>query len=182
MICLRRSGGQASHSRLLLYYPLTTPDKHVVRRRDQRGEARRPGSSSSPACAQHRHHRLSAAKSGARFSCTDLGTLCGHGPAGCYPLPLNTQVHTSSLFKTQTTRGSRSVGAFRAPPLPPAPVWHLLGPFKTWGFEGLGCSRPPWPQALRKRYLRVQIRSTRLRSQISESESEGQNQCMQSHR
>ena len=91
-----------------------------------------------------------------------------------------TYVHVcSSLFRKQTTRGSRSVGAFRAPPLPPAPVWHLLGPFKTWGFKGLGCSRPPWPQALRKRYLRVQIRSTRLRSQISESESEGQNQCMQ---
>ena len=77
MICLRHTGGQASRSRLLLYYPLTTPDKHVVRRRDQRGEARRPGSSSSPACAQHRHHRLSAAKSGAGFSCPDLGTsLC----------------------------------------------------------------------------------------------------------
>ena len=93
----------------------------------------------------------------------------------------NQAIHSlySSLCKKQTTQGSRSVGAFRAPPLPPAPVWHLLGPFKTLGFKGSGCGRPPWPQALRKRYLRVQIRSTRLRSQISESEIRGANQCMQ---
>ena len=47
-----------------------------------------------------------------------------------------------TVFKKQVSRGLRSVGAFRAPPLPPAPVWHLLGPFKTWGFAGLGCGRP----------------------------------------
>eukprot|EP01046_Picozoa_sp_COSAG06_P042796 COSAG06_NODE_5506_length_3438_cov_6.845632_2_plen_209_part_00 len=41
------------------YYPRTAPDKHAIRRRDQRGEARRPNSSTSPACAQQRHHRLS---------------------------------------------------------------------------------------------------------------------------
>ena len=76
MICLRHTGGQASRSRLPPCYSLTAPDKHAARRRDQRGEARRPSSSTSPACAQQRHHRLSTAKSGARFSCPDLlGTL-----------------------------------------------------------------------------------------------------------
>ena len=75
MICLRHTGGQASRSRLPPCYSLTAPDKHAVRRRDQRGEARRPSSSTSPARAQQRHHRLSTAKSGAGFSCPDLGTL-----------------------------------------------------------------------------------------------------------
>ena len=74
--CLRHSGRRASRSRLLLYYPRTAVDKQTVRWRDQRGEAWRPGSSTSPACAQQRHHRLSTAKSCARFSWPDLGT--GH--------------------------------------------------------------------------------------------------------
>ena len=76
VICLRHTGGQACRSRLLPYYPRTAPDKHAVRRRDQRGEARRPSSSTSPACAQQRHHRLSTVKSATGFSCPDLGTLC----------------------------------------------------------------------------------------------------------
>ena len=76
MICLRHTGGQASRSHLLPCYPQTAPDKHAIRRRDQRGEARRPSSSTSPACAQQRHHRLSTAKSGAGFSCPDLGPHC----------------------------------------------------------------------------------------------------------
>ena len=86
MICLRRSGRRASRSRLLLYYPRTAADKQTVRWRDQRGEAWRPGSSTSPACAQQRHHRLSTAKSATGFSCPDLGlhytishTVCSLG-------------------------------------------------------------------------------------------------------
>ena len=61
--------------------PQTAPNKHAIRWRDQRGEAWRPGSSTSPACAQQRHHRLSTVKSGAGFSCTDLGTLWPRGGA-----------------------------------------------------------------------------------------------------
>eukprot|EP01046_Picozoa_sp_COSAG06_P035583 COSAG06_NODE_3838_length_4850_cov_2.920017_7_plen_202_part_00 len=76
MICLRHTGRQASRSQLLPCYPRTTPDKHTIRWRDRWGEARRPGSSTSPACAEQRHHRLRTAKSGARFSCPHLGTLC----------------------------------------------------------------------------------------------------------
>ena len=88
MICLRHSGRRASRSRLLLYYPRTAADKQTVRWRDQRGEARRPGSSTSPACAQQRHHRLSTANQGARFSCTDLGTLCNlQWPSKCPDWP-----------------------------------------------------------------------------------------------
>jgi hypothetical protein len=60
--------GRVSHSHLLPCYPWTTPNKHTIWWRDRWGEAWRPHSSTSPACAQQRHHRLSMAKSGARFS------------------------------------------------------------------------------------------------------------------
>ena len=36
------TGGHACRSRLQPYFPRTAPNKHAVRRRDQRGEARRP--------------------------------------------------------------------------------------------------------------------------------------------
>ena len=76
---------------------------------------------------------------------------------------------SSSLLKKQVSRGLRSVGAFRAPPLPPAPVWHLLGAFRTWGFAGLGCGRPPGP----RRYASV-IFAFKLDPLVSDLRSQSQ--------
>ena len=66
-MCQTVIGGQASRSHLLPCYPRAAPNKHTIRWRDRWGEARRPHSSASPACAQQRHHRLSTANQAPDF-------------------------------------------------------------------------------------------------------------------
>jgi hypothetical protein len=66
------------------------------------------------------------------------------------------------------TQGLRSVGASRAPPIPPPPVWRLLGPFRTLGCRGLGCSPVSWRGPLRKRQTTTQIRSQRMMTPMTQ--------------
>ena len=87
-----------------------------------------------------------------------------------FRVQMNSRVCIAAYSESKPRKqGSRSVGASRWHPVRRRRFGVSLGSFRPLGFKGLGCSRPPWPQALRKRYLRVQIGSTRLRSQISES-------------
>ena len=90
VICLRHTGAspgeQASRSHLLPCYPRAALGKHTTRWRDQRGEARRPGSSRSGLPSRRVRNRLHRPPHNMRLSlrCDSAAVL--------YPRPIANQV------------------------------------------------------------------------------------------